>query len=187
MRLFIVVVALLLSMSTTAAAQSRWTVSAGPEWVQLAPNTHLWGMRLRAEYDLTPPSSVFGLRLEGGARWGPTQSYFYEFGSYSRGGTEQQTDLMLGLSAGLSPFPRARFSPYVTMGVFGRQVWTRGSFFAGDSTMFWNVPYTSRTNGDIIASLGVGLRARIAGRSLQLELRRLHSHNGLTFGTRLPF
>lgn len=33
MRLFIVGVALVLLIATTTAAQSRWTVSAGPEWV----------------------------------------------------------------------------------------------------------------------------------------------------------
>src|SRR5207249_12264350 len=59
--------------------------SVGPEWGRVTPATSLWGMRLRAEYDLTRPNSVLGLRLEGGARWGPTQSYFYEQNSISFG------------------------------------------------------------------------------------------------------
>ena len=190
MRLFIVGVPLLLSIATTAGAQSRWTFSAGPEWVQWGSQTQatLWGVRLRAEYDLTKPTSIFGLRLEGGGRWGPTQGYFYESGPFSVGGSEQRMDLMLGLSGGLSPFPRARFSPYVTMGIFGRQKWMQGSSFIYDSTtLVWRDPYSSHTNGDIIGTLGVGVRARLAGRSFQLELRRIYDHNGLTFGTRLPF
>src|ERR1700741_3195800 len=110
MRLFISGVALVLC-TTTALAQepSRWTISAGPEWAKSTPSSYFWGVRLRAEYDLTKPSSVFGLRVEGGARWGPTQSYFYESGPRSQGGVNQSSDLMLGLSGAISPFPRGRF------------------------------------------------------------------------------
>jgi len=187
MRLFIVGVALL-GISTTAAAQSRWTFSAGPEWAQWSSKSTLWGMRLRAEYDLTSPTSVFGLRLEGGARWGPTQSFFYQSSFRTESGTEQRMDLMLGFSGALSPFPRARFSPYVAMGIFGQQMWLSGSRFVQDSIFgSSNVPSFSLTRGDIIATLGLGLRARIGSRSFQLELRRVRSHNGLSFGTRLPF
>lgn len=186
MRLFIVGAALL--FTTTAGAQTRWTFSAGPEWGKVTPRTSLWGMRLRAEYDLTRPSNVFGLRLEGGARWGPTQTYFYESGSRSQGGVDQTTDIMLGLSGAISPFPRGRLTPYVTMGVFGRQTWRQGSFFVHDSTLLsWDVPNFRYTRGDIIGSLGLGLRARLGGRAFQLELRRIYGHTGLTFGTRLPF
>ena len=189
MRWFLVVgFAFLLSSNGAAQTPSRWTFSAGPEWVKVTPTTRLWGMRLRAEYDLTKPTGVFGLRLEGGARWGPTQSYFYESGTRSEGGTEQGMDLMLGVSGGLSPFPRARFSPYFTMGIFGRQTWSRGSFFVHDSTFLsYDAPYRAFTRGDIIGTLGAGLRARLGGRSFQLELRRVYGRNGLSFGTRLPF
>jgi hypothetical protein len=187
-RLCIVGAALLLSISTHAAAQSRWTFSAGPEWGKVTPANSLWGMRLRAEYDLTKPSSVFGVRLEGGTRWGPTQSFFYRsiFGRES--GTEQRMDLMLGFSGALSPFPHARFSPYVTMGIFGQQTWLRGSRFVQDSIFGSStVPSFSLTRGDIVATLGLGLRARTGSRSFQLELRRVRHNNGLSFGTRLPF
>lgn len=188
MRLFIGGIALLLSVSaTTAAAQSRWTFSAGPEWQQ-TPNSLLWGARLRAEYDLTRPSGVFGLRLEGGARWGPTQSYFYESGPRSQGGVTQTTDIMLGISGALAPFPRGRLTPYVTMGIFGRQKWSQGSLFIRDSTaLSWDVPHYDRSHGDIIGTMGLGLRARIGSRSFQLEYRRIYDQTGLTFGTRLPF
>ena len=188
MRLFVVGVALLF-ITTTAAAQTRWTFSAGPEWGRVTPTTSLWSMRLRAEYDLTRPNSVFGLRLEGGARWSPTQSYFYSRDSISRGGTEQRNDVMLGVSAFLSPIPRARVAPYVTMGIFGRQLWTHGSSFFEDRLTRYSAssPEHTLSRGDIIAALGVGLRAQLGGRSFQLELRRIYDHNGLTFGTRLPF
>ena len=189
MRVFIAGVAFVLCTTTGLAQEpSRWTVSVGPEWTQAGPYAHLWGARLRAEYDLTRPSRLFGLRLEGGARWGPTQSYFYESGPRSQGGLDQSADVMLGLSGAISPFPRGRFTPYVTMGVFGRQTWRQGSLFVHDSTFLsWDVPNFRSSRGDIIGTLGLGLRARLGGRSFQLELRRIYDHHGLTFGTRLPF
>ena len=189
MRLFVVGVALVLCTTTVLAQEpSRWTISAGPEWAKSTPSSYFWGVRLRAEYDLTRPSSVFGLRIEGAARWGPTQSYFYESGPRSQGGVNQSSDVMLGLSGAISPFARARFSPYVTMGVFGRQTWTQGSMFVHDTTLLsWDIPNFRRSRGDIMATLGLGLRARLGGRSFQLELRRIYNNNGLTFGTRLPF
>jgi outer membrane protein with beta-barrel domain len=187
MRLFIVCAALVVSLTTSAAAQSRWTVSAGPEWGLVTPVTHLWGFRVRAEYDLTRPSSAFGLRLEGGTRWSPTQSYFFSDGIGTWAGTEQKLDVMVGLNASLSPMPRARVSPFVSFGVFGRQTWVNGSKFFGLGSPSGTIPDITNTRGDIIASLGVGARVRLGGRSFQLELRRLYGQNGFTFGTRLPF
>ena len=186
MSLFIVGAALLIT--TSATAQSRWTLSAGPEFTSWAPGKQFWGMRFRAEFDITRPSSFFGLRLEGGARWGPTQSGFYESGPRSIGGTDQRADLMFGLSSSISPFPRGRVSPYVTVGVFARQFWRRGSFFVRDSTgLSYDVPNLSYTSGDFVGAWGVGLRARLFGRSFQLELRDVRVDRGVTFGTRLPF
>src|SRR6266568_1480289 len=170
-RLFVLSVLLLFS-ATAGLAQSRWTLSVGPEWTKVTPTISWWGMRLRAEYDLIKPPSVFGLRLEGGARWGPNQHFFSESSSRTEFGAEQQMDLMLGFTGSLSPLPRARFSPYVAMGIFGRQMWRRGSRFTQDS---------------VFGTLGLGLRARISGRSFQLELREIYNHYGLSFGTRLPF
>ena len=191
MRLIIAGVAFVLCTSTALAQEpSRWTLSAGPEWGLVAPHTHLWGMRLRAEYDLTKPNSVFGLRLEGDARWSPTQGYFYSDNVATWSGIEQRNDLMLGFSGSISPFPRAHIAPYVTMGVFARQLWIHGAreFSFQSGSFAQSSPVSTRSSGDIIASLGVGLRARLAGRSFQLELRRLYNaQNGLTFGTRLPF
>jgi len=189
MRLFISGVALVLCTTTVLAQEpSRWTISAGPEWAKASPSSRLWGVRLRAEYDLTKPSSVFGLRLEGAARWGPSQTYFYESGPRSQSGFLQSSDVMLGLSGAISPFPRARLTPYVTMGIYGRQTWTRGSVSVYDTTMrSWNSSSFGASRGDFMGALGVGLRGRLGGRSFQLELRRIYSNNGLTFGTRLPF
>jgi len=75
------------------------------------------------------------------------------------------------------------------MGIFGRQLWRQGSSFFHDrsTSYFQTSPGRSWSRGDIIGSLGLGLRARLDGRSFQLELRRIYDHNGLTFGTRLPF
>lgn len=184
MRLFIVGAALLLT--STAAAQSRWTLSTGPEWTP--HGTPMWGARFRAEYDLTRPNSVFGVRLETGARWSPTQTYFFPAGPVfsASWSTQQRLDLMLGLNASLSPIPRARVSPYVSMGVFGRQQWTHGSYYIAGETS----PTTSSlstTRGDIVTTLGVGLRLRLGGHAFQLELRGVQTELGLTLGTRIPF
>ena len=189
MRLFITGVALVLCTTTMLAQEpSRWTISAGPEWGKSTPSSYFWGVRLRAEYDLTKPSSVFGLRVEGAARWGPTQSYFYDWGWRIEDGVRQSSDLMVGLSGAITPFPRARITPYVTMGIYGRQTWIQGSVSVYDSTMrSWNSSSFGASRGDFMGALGVGLRGRLGGRSFQLELRRIYSNNGLTFGTRLPF
>src|SRR5437867_5489481 len=125
----VVIGAAALVLASPVVAQSRWTFSAGPEWGLVAPRTHLWGMRLRAEYDLTKPGSVFGLRLEGGARWSPTQSYYYTDQVATWSGSEQRSGLMLGINGSFSPLAHARIAPYVTMGVFGRQTWMHGSWF----------------------------------------------------------
>ena len=174
--------------SLTSPTPSRWTFSAGPEWTHVTPVDRLWSMRLRAEYDLTRPYSVFGLRFEGAVRWSPTQSYFYSSNSFSFGGTEQRTDLMLGLTGSLSPIPRARFAPYVTMGIFGRQEWRSGITSRSDpgTPYFYGVAFPP-SRGNIVGVVGLGLRARLGGRSFQLEYRRIYGSGGLTFGTRLPF
>lgn len=184
----IVIVGAALLVATSAAAQSRWTFSAGPEWTSVTPKDHVWGMRARAEYDLTKPNSVLGLRLEGAALWSPTQSYFYEGSYYTSGGTQQGTDLMLGVNGSLSPIPHARVAPYVTMGIYGRQQRIYGSgFFNSSLTGASSSPPSARYRGDILGTLGLGVRMRLMGRAFQLEYRRIYDSNGLTFGARLPF
>jgi hypothetical protein len=182
---FLIISVAVLTTATTAAAQSRWTLSTGPEWSRGIPALRTWGARFRAEYDLTPPSSVFGLRLEGGARWNPTQSYLFSDGIGTLSGTDQQFDLMLGFNASLAPIP-GPLSPYASFGTLARQQWTQGS-----RTLSVDEPMTRSMRWyphlDIVGSLGVGLRGRLFSRSFQVEYRRLYDHNGLTFGTRLPF
>jgi len=140
-------------------------------------------MRLRAEYDLTKPNRVFGMRLETGALWSPNQGFLYFDGASTGAVAQQKLDLMLGVNVSASPIPHARVAPYITAGVFGRQVWTNGSSYRSNGTY----ATSTYTRGDIIGTLGVGLRLRFGGHALQVELRRLHTGNGLTIGTRLPF
>jgi hypothetical protein len=188
-RLFIVGAALHFLTTTVAAGQSRWTISAGPEWTPTFGSGHFYGGRLRAEYDLIKPTSPFRLRFETGTFWSPTQSFF---GSYIDGssvyGFKQSMDLTVGLSAAISPLPRARFSPYVMMGVQARQTWSHGanSFTNPDGSLAWNEPERSRTYGDVLWQAGIGMRARIGGRMFQLEMRHF-SRQSLTLGTNLPF
>ena len=116
MRSFIVG-ALLVLVATPATTQSRWTFSAGPEWID-----RVVGGRVRAEYDLTPSLKPFRVRLEFGGYWEPTQNFYatYLDGS-SVGGTKQSMDLSVGLSGVVAPLPRARVAPYLSFGVLARQ------------------------------------------------------------------
>src|SRR5688572_29651791 len=157
MRVLIVGTALL--FATTASAQSRWTLSTGPEWRPYSV-ARLWRVRFRAEYDVTTLNITFGINLENGTRRSPTQSYWFPAGNGSFGGTEQRLDLMLGVNASLSPVPHARVSPYVTFGVFGRQQWTNGSRFNLGETNS-SQPKSSYSAGDILTSMGIGLRLRL--------------------------
>ena len=191
MRFFIVGAVSLILITTSAAAQSRWTVSVGPEWRPgSSPSLpRFWGMRARAEYDLTRPNRVFGLRLETSGHWSPASSYSSGFpdGSGTWGGTRQAFDIMLGFNASISPLPRARFSPYVTAGVFGMQEWFQSSSYQTGSNAYVR-PLRTYSRLAMVGALGFGLRMRLVGRTFQLEYRGTSNHRGgLTFGTRLPF
>lgn len=186
MRLVIVSVVSLVAAST-AAAQSRWTLSAGPEWTPFV-NGQFYGGRVRAEYDLTKPTRPLRLRLEGGGFWSPTQdfsgSYVIVGGTF--GGARQTFDLSFGVSAALTPLPNARFSPYVVMAAVARQSWRRESIwrqYSGSAPQF-NQGTTS--TGDLLLQPGVGIRALIARRVFQVEWRH-YDHRSLTLGTQLPF
>jgi len=188
-RLFILSIGFL-SWATTGVTQSRWTVSAGPEWTEFRS---LWGLRFRADYDLLKQERPFQLRPQGGARWGPTQQFRYSLGAFRTFFGEDQTlDLTFGVAAALSPLPRARFSPYATFGVSARQAWSRGWSGSRDSTGSWTGSTTPRssTYGDVFYALGAGMRTRFGGRVFQLEIRRLSFSpltNSVTLGTALPF
>jgi hypothetical protein len=190
MRLFTVGVALLLAVSTTAVAQSRWTFSAGPEWQPYLGGAFIGG-RVRGEYDLLKPNKPFRLRMELGGYWEPTHDRFgyssFDGSSYSE--TRQSVDLSLGFSAVVSPLPRARFAPYFAVGVLARQTWTRGSYVRFPANGQPTSGAFSGTLGDLVYPVGLGIRARIMDRVLQFEYRRfLGGHrNGLMVGTSLPF
>lgn len=193
MRLCIVGAALL-SIATTGAAQSRWTISAGPEWSPLSGG-QFYGARVRAEYDLIKPTGPLRLRVETGGFWSPTQNYYgsyviQELGTF--GGTRQVFDVQFGLSAALTPLPRARFSPYVVLAAVARQSWTRGSGWLqtpGAAPQYF--PQATNSVGDVMLQPGIGMRARIASRMFQLEWRHFAYNRGqpnsLTLGTQLPF
>lgn len=188
-RLFFVGAALLISVSTTSAAQSRWTFSAGPEWTPRFDNGLFYGGRVRAEYDLITPNSPFRLRLEASGRWEPTQSYFGTLSDSSTvSGVNQTLDFTFGLSAAITPIPRSRIAPYVTLAVLARQSWSDGasSFRRPDGSYWWNEPIATRTRGDIVFVPGIGARVRIAGHTFQLEMRQWR-YRSVMLGTTLPF
>ncbi len=181
MRLFVIGAALVLA--SPVAAQSRWTLSAGPEWWTSV------GGRVRGEYDLIKPDRPVRVRFELGGYWEPTQNYFgtyvvRENGSYL--GSRQAVDLAFGVTASLTPLPRARVAPYVSIGVLARQVWAHG----------WNSITTPDTNtsatysgtiGQMIAPYGLGVRARLGAHLFQVEMRRVEHRTALLVGTSLPF
>ena len=175
--------AALLFTTTAASAQTRWTLSAGPEW-----GTSVGG-RVRGEYDLIKPDRPVRLRFEFGGYWEPTQNYFgtyaiSENGSYM--GSGQAIDLGIGVTASLTPLPRARFAPYVSIGVLARQVWAHGwnSITTPDTNTYAKY---STTNGQMIAPYGLGVRARLGAHVFQVEMRKVEHRTALLVGTSLPF
>lgn len=190
MRSFLVLL-LALCLAVSAAAQSpptpsRWTLSAGGDrWYY--PN--VWGLRVRADYDLVGQRSPFRLGLLMGGSWGPSQGFLRSFGDGSyNSGEVQRGDLVFGLTSAVTPLPKARFSPYFTFGVVARQVWRNGTSY------WWNTMNAqqstvepSRTYGHITSTWGWGIRMRLRGRMFQLEQRVLHDLHSITFGTSLPF
>jgi len=180
----------LLLLSSGAAAQSRWILSAGPEWQPYVGGQFVGG-RIRGEFDLLKQDKPFRLRMELGTYWEPTQDDFgtslVDGSTFSR--TRQTMDVSFGFSAAVSPLPRARFAPYITLGVLARQTWIHGfdaRFPPGGQPTYSRF---SGTLGELAYPVGLGIRARIGSRVLQFELRRfLAEHrNGLMVGTRLPF
>lgn len=190
MRVFILG-AVLLFATMPAAAQTRWTMSVGPEWTPYGGSQFIGG-RVRADYDLFTPTKPLRMRLELGGFWEPTHDYY---GSYyllggAVSGSKQTMDITFGLSAAVSPFPRARFAPYVAVGVSARQLWghvTNYVWPAGGGSP--TITYASGTSGELVFPVGLGLRARIAGRMFQVEIRRFQGQRtrGLMMGTSLPF
>ncbi len=177
---FHIVSALLLFSTTTAVAQTRWTLSAGPEWQPYVGGQFIGG-RIRGEFDVLKQDKPFRLRMELGTYWEPTQDHFgtSPVDGSTFGRTRQTMDVSFGFSAAVSPLPRARFG----------QTWIRGfdaRFPAGGQPTY--SPF-SGTLGELAYPVGFGIRARIGSRVLQFELRRfLAEHrNGLMVGTRLPF
>jgi len=185
MRLFIVGVALF--FTTTATAQSRWTLSAGPEWRSFSSD-QFFGGRVRGEYDLIRPNLPLRLRLEVGGYWEPTHSYFGRLLDGSTfGGSTQNLDLSFGMSAAITPLPHARIAPYAMIGVLARQTWVNGinSYMPPGGPL--TVSNAKRTLGDVIVPVGLGMRARMGGRMFQFEIRQLQHTTSVTVGTTLPF
>jgi hypothetical protein len=190
MRLVVVGVALLL-VTTPAAAQSRWTLSAGPEWSSFSSD-QFFGGRARAEYDVIRPNRPLRLRVELGGYWEPTHNFYSEpTDSTEFLGSSQTADISFGVTASLTPLPRARFAPYVTIGVLARQSWANG--WSSYTVRF--VSNTQRslgsTSGEMIVPVGLGVRGRFGGRMFQVEMRRFqgskNGHTALMVGTSLPF
>lgn len=187
-RLFIVSVLLSLLPASIATAQTRWVLSVGPEWTA-TNGGYFFGGRLRGEYDLISPESPFRLRAEVGGYWEPTQSYNGRLiDGTTLGGQNQTADIAFGLAAAITPVPKARVAPYLTLGVLARQMWRHGWGSQRSPDGAYSFHERSRTLGGIIIPVGVGIRARIAGRMFQVEMRTFdYARNSVTLGTNLPF
>jgi hypothetical protein len=151
------------------------------------------GVRLRAEYDLVR-DRWFGLQVEAGGLWTPTQSFSQRLpwdaaGLPSYWGYGQAMDLRLGVAGTLSPLPRAPLSPYLVVSVAGVQSWWAGERFA--RRMDGSVQRVGEAaSGFFHGGVGLGIRARLAGRSVQVEYREARNlpvMREFTLGTALRF
>ncbi len=152
------------------------------------------GGQLRAEYSVTPPEHVVGLRVQLGTFWAPTQRYsipsvlFPDGGSFVEG-VGRTTVLDFGVTGSITPWPGGRVSPYVVAGLAALQTWTHRSAYyrSADGTAAWFLPPGSGGH-NIRAIVGAGLRVRVGERLLQLEARELRgSLSAFTLGTGLHF
>jgi hypothetical protein len=172
---------------------SRFFLALGPAWSGWRSN--MAGFHLRTEYYLTRRDRAVSLRAEAGSRWTPTQSFSIPTILYGDGsryeGMAQSTDLTLGVTASVTPWPTGRFSPYLVTGVAAVQSWTRsqGYYRAADGGLAAPVsPPLSSTWGRFAGVMGVGLRTRFGNHSLQLEARRIGTDTrAITLGTALRF
>lgn len=148
-----------------------------------------YGGRLRAEYDLISPNKPLRLRLEVGGYWEPTHNFYTEpTDSTEFLGRAQTTDIAFGMTASLTPVPRARFAPYVTIGLLARQSWANG--WSSYTVRFVSNTHRSlaSTSGQMIFPVGLGIRARLGDRTVQVELRRWEQgRSAIMVGTSLPF
>jgi hypothetical protein len=169
----------------------RLIVSAGLGWG--ACHCRFQGGQLRAEYSVTPPEHVVGLRVQLGTFWAPTQRYSFPsvlvpYGSFVEG-VGRSTTLDFGVTGSITPWPRGRVSPYVVAGLAALQTWTDGSGYypSADSTAAWFMA-PGFGGHNIRAIVGAGLRVRVSGRLLQFEARELRgSLSAVSLGTALHF
>ena len=153
------------------------------------------GLRLGAEYHVTPVERVFGLRAHLGAFWTPTQSFTVPSALYGLGstfvGSGQVMNLDLGVTGSITPFPRGRVSPYVLGGLTALQRWQNaqwGYYRRADGSIAEIRPAGSGTTGQFGIVVGAGLRIRAGGRLLQFEIRQLPGvQSTYSVGTTLHF
>jgi hypothetical protein len=172
------------------AAPGRFAFAVGPAW-----NYQLSGVHVRAEYHLIR-DRWFGLQLDAGGWWTPSQSLSFGSALYGYGsrfeGTGQAADFHLGLSATLAPWRRAPIAPYLLAGAAAVQSWgtRQGAYRDSGGAYVQFVPKASFTRGEIVPVAGVGLRLRVASHPIHFELRRYGGRTNVdvvTVGTTLSF
>jgi hypothetical protein len=169
----------------------RLFLSAGLGWG--ACHCRLQGGQLRAEYSVTPPEYVVGLRVQLGAFWAPTQRYSFPSALYPNGsfveGVGRSTTLDFGVTGSITPWPRGGVSPYFVAGLAALHTWTHGSGYypSADGTAAWFMA-PGFGGHNLRAIVGAGLRVRVSNRLLQLEARELRgSLSAVSLGTALHF
>ena len=82
--------------------------------------------------------------------------------------------------------PRARFAPYVSIGILARQVWAHGwnSITTPDTSTYAKY---STTNGQMISAYSLGVRTRLGPHMFQVEKRQVERRTAVLVGTSLPF
>jgi hypothetical protein len=157
---------------------------------------HNWldGFHFRADYQVTAPDRLFGLRVHAGGFWTPNQSSSVPVLAPGSAGTTfesraQSIGLDFGVSAAMVPWPRGTISPYALVGIARRQQWSYGSGYyrAGDGTATELIPASRLSGGTYAAFTGVGVQLRFGGRLMQFESRRSGHQKQLGVGTSLRF
>ena len=152
------------------------------------------GLHLGAEYQLTPVERALGVRAHLGAFWTPTKMYSRPSALYGPGssfeGSGQVMHVDLGVTGSITPWPRARVSPYVFGGIAALQRWTYGSGYyrRADGSAAEFRPPSAGTKGQFGLVVGAGLRVRAGGRLLLFEIRNLPGiQSTYNLGTALHF
>lgn len=182
--------ALALAATLTAQAPARPTrlgFALGTTWDQTQT-----GFAGRAEFYPWGSTRALSWRLEAGTRLTPTtfvRGTSIAFGANHYEGIQKSTELSLGVTGLLTPFPHGRFTPYMLGGAYASQEWLKlgRAYLAATGEVVRPFQSSTSSLGKWYGLVGAGLRARIGSHDLRLEARYSHRFTTVTLGGVAPF